>query len=229
MKGARARPFTTSFRSFRVTRRRVATFEEPVRRLGDRRGFIDLFWKGVLLRRAEERRPGTGPRQGAGPRLFPGLKEHELPRYVLVSDFQTFELSDIEDDTRVRFSLGELPGLVEQFSFILGVQKRTFRDQDPVNIQASEMMGKLHDALKASGYEGPIWSGFLVRLVFCLFADDTGVFRTQGRFLDPDRRAHEPGRQRCRAVDRPGCSRCLNTPVELRQSNSMRTWPSSLT
>ena len=37
-------------------------------------------------------------------------------------------------------------------------------------------MGKLHDALKESGYEGHDLERFLVRLVFCLFADDTGIF-----------------------------------------------------
>ena len=72
---------------------------------------------------------------------FPDLKEFELPRYVLVSDFQTFELYDLEDGTDVQFRLSDLPGHVQRFSFILGVQKRQFRDQDPVNIEASELMG----------------------------------------------------------------------------------------
>jgi hypothetical protein len=63
-------------------------------------------------------------------RYFPGLKEYELPRYLLVGDFQTFELFDLEENTTVRFSLQQLSRHVEDFSFILGVQKRTFRDQD---------------------------------------------------------------------------------------------------
>jgi hypothetical protein len=119
------------FEVFGVTRRRVASFEEPVKRLGEKRGFIDLFWKGVLL--VEQKSAGRDLVRAKEQALeyFPGLKEHELPRYLLVSDFQTFELYDLENDTRVRFSLDELPGLVDQFSFILGVQKRTFRDQDP--------------------------------------------------------------------------------------------------
>ena len=44
------------------------------------------------------------------------------------------------------------------------------------------MMGKLHDALKASGYEGHDLERFLVRLVFCLFADDTGIFERDDFF-----------------------------------------------
>ncbi len=171
------------FEIFGITRRRVASFEEPVKRLGDQRGFIDLFWKGVLL--IEQKSAGRDLVRAKQQALdyFPGLKEHELPRYVLVSDFQTFELYDLEDNTTIPFKLRDLPKHVEAFGFILGVQKRTFHDQDPVNIEASELMGKLHDALKASGYDGHNLERFLVRLVFCLFADDTGIFEPRDIFF----------------------------------------------
>jgi hypothetical protein len=49
----------------------------------------------------------------------------------LVSDFQTFELYDLEDNARVRFTLRQFPEHVEDFGFVLGVRKRTFREQDP--------------------------------------------------------------------------------------------------
>jgi hypothetical protein len=170
------------FEVFGVTRRRVASFEEPVRLLGDQRGFLDLFWKGVLL--VEQKSAGRDLVRAKKQALdyFPGLKEHELPRYILVSDFQNFELYDLDENKSVRFTLHQLPDHIEDFAFILGVQKRTFRDQDPVNIEASELMGELHDALKASGYEGHTLERFLVRLVFCLFADDTGIFEPRDIF-----------------------------------------------
>ncbi len=170
------------FNIFGVTRRRVASFEEPVKKLGDERGFIDLFWKGVLI--VEQKSAGRDLVRAKQQALdyFPGLKEHELPRFVLVSDFQSFELHDLEENTTSRFTLRQLPEHVEEFGFIIGVQKRSFRDQDPVNIEASEIMGNLHDALKASGYEGHELERFLVRLVFCLFADDTGIFEPRDIF-----------------------------------------------
>jgi hypothetical protein len=170
------------FEVFGVTRRRVASFEEPVKKLGDERGFVDLFWKGVLL--VEQKSAGRDLTRAKQQALdyFPGLKEHELPRYVLVSDFQNFELYDLEENTTSRFTLRQLPHHVEEFGFIIGVQKRSFRDQDPVNIEASEIMGELHDALKDSGYEGHDLERFLVRLVFCLFADHTGIFEPRDIF-----------------------------------------------
>jgi hypothetical protein len=206
------------FEVFGVTRRRVASFEEPVKRLGKERGFIDLFWKGMLL--VEQKSAGRDLSRAKAQALdyFPGLKEHELPRYILVSDFQTFELYDLDDNTSIRFRLHQLPEHVEDFGFILGVQKRTFRDQDPVNIEASEMMGKLHDALKDAGYEGHNLERFLVRLVFCLFADDTGIFEPRDIFstlisqrTNPD--GSDTGLWLSQLFD------VLNTPIKQRQRN----------
>ena len=59
---------------------------------------------------------------------------------------------------------------------MLGLQERVYRDQDPANVRASELVGALHDAMKKSGYRGRDLERYLVRLVFCLFADDTGIF-----------------------------------------------------
>ncbi len=206
------------FEVFGVTRRRVASFEEPVKRLGDERGFIDLFWKGVLL--VEQKSAGRDLTRAKQQALdyFPGLKEYELPRYVLVSDFQTFELCDLEDNTTIRFLLCQLPEHVEDFGFVLGVQKRTFRDQDPVNIEASEMMGKLHDALKEAGYVGHNLERFLVRLVFCLFADDTGIFEPRDIFSTLiAQRTNSDGSDAGLWLSR--LFEVLNTPTKQRQHN----------
>ncbi len=167
------------FEVFGVRRRKVATFEESVRLLGEKRGFIDLFWKGVLL--VEQKSAGRDlvrARKQAHD-YFPGLKDHELPRYILLCDFQFFELIDLDTREETRFALADLPAHVEAFGFIVGVEKRVFQDQDPVNIIAAELMGKLHDALKPT-YDGAPLERLLVRLLFCLFADDTGIFPERG-------------------------------------------------
>ena len=161
----------------------VARYEEHVQRLDNTSGFIDLFWPGVLL--VEQKSAGrdlAAARDQAGT-YFDALSERDRPRYQLLSDFQTFELLDRDEGEETRFLLSDLPQHVEKFGFIIGVQRRTFRDQDPVNIDASELIARLHDALKASGYEGHDLELFLVRTVFCLFADDTGIFEPRDIFL----------------------------------------------
>ena len=107
-----------------------------------------------------------------------------MPRYVLVSDFQTFKLIDLHDNTETAFALADLPLQVQKFGFMLGRTKRTFKDQDPVNIKAAELVGHMHDAIEASGYDGHRLEKFLVRTVFCLFADDTGIFEPKDTLWD---------------------------------------------
>ena len=171
------------FEIFGVRRRTVARYEEHVRRLDNTSGFIDLFWPGVLL--VEQKSAGrnlVAASQQAGS-YFDALPERDRPRYQLLCDFRSFELLDRDEREETRFALADLPQHVEEFGFIIGVQRRTFRDQDPVNIEASELIARLHDALKASGYDGHDLELFLVRTVFCLFADDTGIFEPRDIFL----------------------------------------------
>ena len=172
------------FEIFGVKRRTVARYEEHVQRLDDSSGFIDLFWPGVLL--VEQKSVGVDLEKAReqADAYFDALLEHERPRYQLQCDFQTFDLIDRDEREEVRFALADLPDHVEKFGFILGVQKRTFKDQDPVNIAAAERVGLLHDALAASGYTGHDLEQFLVRIVFCFFADDTGIFEPRDIFLD---------------------------------------------
>lgn len=207
------------FSVFGTSRRRVAAFEQPVRGLPDnKRGFIDLFWKGMLL--VEQKSMGgdlAKARQQAFD-YFPGLTDAELPRYVLACDFQRFELYDLEDDRELKFSLADLPKHVRAFSFVTGSKPAPFRDQDPVNIQASELMGQLHDALLASGYGGHDLERLLVRLVFCMFADSTGIFETKMLFRDYIRdRTSEDGSDLGSKLQH--LFEVLNTPHGQRQTN----------
>jgi hypothetical protein len=204
------------FQVFGVKRRKVASFEEPVKLLGDKRGFIDLFWKGTLLIEQKSAGRDLKPAKKQALDYFPGLKDYELPRYLLLSDFQTFELYDLDEDRSVAFKLHELPQNIEEFGFIMGVQKRTFRDQEEVNVDASYLMGELHDALEESGYAGHDLERFLVRLLFCLFADDTGIFEQRDILLDLiEQRTAEDGSNTGQWIQ--NLFEVLNTPENNRQ------------
>ena len=172
------------FNIFGVERRSVARFEEHVRKLDNHSGFIDLFWPGVLLVEQKSARRDLEKAYGQAGEYFDALPERERPRYILTSDFQSFELRDLDERGKLKFTHRDLPEHVEAFGFIIGVQRRTFRDQDPANIQAAELVGRLHDALHEAGYRGHDLERFLVRLVFCLFADDTGIFEPRDIFLE---------------------------------------------
>lgn len=179
------------FAVFGLTRRRLASFEEPVRRAlplfeesGGGGGFIDLFWRGTLI--AEHKSRGrdldSAYKQALG--YFSGLPERDLPRYVIVSDFARIRLYDLDADTQSEFGLKDFYKHIKLFGFIAGYTTQRIEAQDPVNIKAAERMGKLHDRLRASGYDGHTLEVLLVRLLFCLFAEDTTLFEPRGSFRD---------------------------------------------
>ena len=164
------------FNVFAINRRRVASFEEPVKNLDDNYGFIDLFWKGTLLVEHKSRGEDLGKAYSQALDYFATLKERELPKYVLVSDFGRFRLYNLDDDEQHEFELSELHKNVNLFGFIAGYTQKKYREEAPVNIEAAELMGKLHDELLESGYRGHELEVLLMRLLFCMFADDTGIF-----------------------------------------------------
>ena len=179
------------FHVFGVRRRLLASFETRVNTAAGA-GVIDLLWKGTLMIEHKSRGKNLDHAYAQAMSYFPGIKREELPRYVLVSDFARLRLHDLEEDTRHEFPLEELHKNVHRFAFIAGYQTHKLREQDPVNIEAAESMGKLHDAMQATGYSGHALEVYLVRLLFCLFADNTGIFTAQQfQFFLEDRTADD--------------------------------------
>jgi hypothetical protein len=164
------------FNVFGVSRRRLACFEEPVKKADGKGGFIDLLWRGVMLVEHKSRGRDLDRAYRQAVDYFPGLKERDLPRYVLVSDFARFRLHDLDRAETFEFPLADLYKQVRLFGFVAGYQTRSFGQEDPVNAKAAALLGKLHDLLKATGYDGHVLEVFLVRTLFCLFAEDTAIF-----------------------------------------------------
>jgi len=167
------------FNVFGITRRRVASFEVHVKELDDKDGYIDLFWKGVLVVEHKSRGKSLDRAYSQALDYFSGIAERDLPKYVIVSDFARFRLYDLEENQQHEFDLKDLHKKVRLFGFIAGYQTHKIQEQDPVNIKAAEQMGKLHDQMKDSGYSGHPLELYMVRLLFCLFAEDTGIFERQ--------------------------------------------------
>ena len=205
------------FHVFGITRRRVASFEEPVKKSDGKGGFIDLLWKGMLVVEHKSRGKDLTRAFHQATDYFSGLKERDLPRYVLVSDFAEFRLYDLDEGTEHQFSLRELHKNTRLFGFIAGYETRSFGEQDPVNIAAAEKLGKLHDQLKAVGYDGHPLEVFLVRLLFCMFAEDNSIFERQQFRELIELRSSEDGSDLAPLL--ANLFQVLNTPPEKRLKN----------
>jgi hypothetical protein len=162
------------FNVFGVRRRVVASFEEPVKKLSGQYGYIDLFWPGVVLVEHKSFGKDLGKAESQAFRYIQDLaregRTDEIPRYVIVSDFARIALHDLEpDDQRslplfdnrrvatIEVPLADFHKYIHAFAFIPGYKQHKFEEQDPINIEAVEIMGRLHDALEAGGYSGCVF------------------------------------------------------------------------
>lgn len=165
-----------------VRRRAVARFEAQAKRIDGGTGFIDLFWPGMLI--AEQKSAGKDLVAAEDQALayLNTVTEAEQPRYVITCDFTTFRLRDLEappgEDSVVTFALENLPAEAERLGFIAGYQKRAFgsEQQAEASIKAAQIMADLYVELEKSGYDEHESSVFLVRTLFALFADDSGLW-----------------------------------------------------
>lgn len=215
---ADAKPFLVEFFNvFGITSKRVSTFEHRVKKLDDKDGYIDLLWKGTLLVEMKSRGKNLDKAYGQAQDYLHGLQEHELPKYILISDFEHFRLYDLEEARTIAFRLSELVHNVQHFGYLLGYQKKVYKEQDPANIKAAELMGKLHDRLEEIGYTGHPLEVYLVRILFCLFAEDTTIFEKQQFQEYIEQRTHTDGSDLAPKLQE--LFQVLNTPKEKRFKN----------
>ncbi|MFD5329399.1 DNA methyltransferase [Streptomyces sp. NPDC127092] len=142
-----------------------------------------MFWPGMLI--AEQKSLGKDlvEAEDQALRYLAGVPEAEQPRYVITCDFETFRLRDLEApagdaEAVVEFPLEQLPVEAERFGFIAGYQKRVFgsAEQAAASVKAAQLMADLYVELEGSGYDEHEASVFLVRTLFALFADDSGLW-----------------------------------------------------
>ena len=202
---------------FGVNRRKVATFEAKVVKLDSDNGYIDLLWPGYIL--IEMKTPGKDLDKAYAQAMqyVEVLPQEKLPHAVLICDFVHFHHYNLDKNNELtEFPLEELADHAELFADIAGYENVTYRKEDSVNVAAAEQMAKLHDALKAAGYTGHPLEVLLVRLVFCMFADDSGIWN-QDQFINLIKnRTNEDGSDL--GMWLPRLFQVLNTSAEKRAS-----------
>lgn len=198
-------------------RRHGAFFEYAIKKGSGAQGFIDMFWPGKLL---AEQKSGGKDLVKAGVQAYEYLEtmpDHDLPEAIVVSDFASFQFIHLDTRERVEFALADLPKHVKLFGFLINQTSKHLTEESPVNRKAAEAMANLHNQLRDDNYEGHDLEVLLVRLVFCMFADDSGIFDHGVLHEYLLHRTSEDGSDlgpRLMQV-----FEALNTPVEKRQSS----------
>ena len=221
------------FHVFGIKRRTVASFEEPVKKLSGTWGKIDLFWPGKVLVEHKSAGQDLDKAHAQGMDYIRGLvdsgREKEVPRWLIVSDFKRIALHDLEPEQdpdlplfkrippSIEFPLEDLHKHIRRFAFIPSYKQHKLDPEDPANIEAAELMAHLHDALRTGGFSGHDLRVLLVRLLFCLFAEHTGIFNQQDFKLFIENRTAGDGSDTGPKL--ANLFKVLNTPEDQRQAN----------
>ena len=196
----------------------VGAFEYYVKKLGNHAGEIDYFWPGkVIIEHKSSGKDLDNAMDQAMDYLMGIQKKEELPRYIIVSDFKRIRLMDLMEHRDTTILLKELPENVERFGFLAGYSDKRIEGQHPVNVKAAEVMGELYDILKESGYPEDDLDLLLIRIVFCMFAEDADIFEKELFSSYLSYHAGEDGSGMGAAINE--IFAVLNTPYENRQSS----------
>ncbi len=155
----------------------VVVYEHRVEKINGNTGHIDCFWEGKLLIEHKSKGKNLDKAYQQAFNYFTNLSASEKPRYIIVSDFERIRLIDLYTGRRTEIYLEELTSNLQLFSFIYEPEKKKHLPQKELDIKASELMGKLYESLENDGYTGYDLELLLVRLLFCVYAEDTGIFK----------------------------------------------------
>src|SRR3989344_4118218 len=186
------------FDVFGVRERSLGIFEERVKLLSGSDGKIDFFAPNRFLVEHKSKGKDLDSAFLQAANYMDALSEDEKPRSIIVSDFERFRIFDLEapeQEREIEFALADLPSNVQKFAFLTDEKVQEYKEEDPINVRAVRAIGKLYEALKISHYvsqdDADVISKLLTRLVFCFFADDTGIFNRNDlrRYLEDNTKA----------------------------------------
>lgn len=155
--------------------------EYQIRLKDGRIGYIDYLIPGKILIEMKSKGKSLASAYSQAMEYVHSLKPEEVPKLVMVCDFDKIEVYNLEKDYKYKsFKTTQLKNHVRIFATIAGYGvEQESKTEIELNTDASYKMAKLHDELKSNGYDGHELEIYLVRLLFCLFADDTGILKKE--------------------------------------------------
>lgn len=181
---------------FGLSKSSASMFEARVAKINGKRGYMDSFIPSLLL--VEQKSLNRDLNAAYEQALEYALAindEEEKPRYIVTCDFQTFNLYDLHGTSKepAVCKLNELHKHADWFMFLADKKLETIVEETPINRKAAYQISKLHEKLLEDNFVGKDLEVFLTRLLFCLFADDTGIFGEDGQFTRYIQNTREDG------------------------------------
>ena len=178
----------------------------------DTRVLIEQKGQDIDLRKGYKQSDGSMLTPFQQARRYAGYLPHDLnPRWIVVCNFQEFHIHDMNrpNDAPEVVLLSDLEKEYSRLNFLVDTGDANIKREMEISMQAGELVGKLYDAFLKQ-YKDPTNESTLkslnalcVRLVFCLYAEDAGIFGKHNMFHDFLRnRGMQKGRKALRELFR---------------------------
>lgn len=142
--------------------------------------YVDAFIPKLVMIEQKSRGLDLNKAYNQVSKYYERLSAADKPRYIVLSNFDELWLFDIENPLNIKeykCPLADLPKNAEWLDFLApNAAMAEIVEENPINRQATEMVAKLHQAFISDGVNADELALFLTRLIFCFFADDTGIF-----------------------------------------------------
>ena len=161
--------------------------------ISDTRVLIEQKGRDIDLRKGYKQSDGSmlTPYQQA--RRYAGYLPHDQnPRWIVVCNFQEFQIHDMNrpNDEPEILKLADLEKEYHRLQFLVDTGNEHIKKEMEISLQAGELVGVLYDTLLKQ-YKDPndpetlkSLNKLCVRLVFCLYAEDAGIFGSRSMFHD---------------------------------------------
>lgn len=170
------------YECFGIRAESATVYEKAVKKINGAPGYIDSFIPGKLIVEHKSQGKSLDSAFIQASDYFIALKEADRPRYIITCDFARMRLYDLLTDTQHESPLAELSKNADWFKFLSDDDAPDIVEESPVNRAAAYAISKLHEALLKTNFTGRPLEVFMTRLLFCLFADKTGIFGENGMF-----------------------------------------------
>ena len=154
---------------------------------------IEQKGRDIDLRKGYKQSDGSFLTPFGQARRYAGYLPHnQNPRWIVVCNFQTFEIHDMNrpNDEPETILLADLEKECHRLQFLVDTGDENIKKEMEISLQAGELVGALYDALLKQ-YKDPSDTETLkslnmlcVRLVFCLYAEDANIFGGRNKFHD---------------------------------------------
>ena len=187
---AEAQTFTNEFfQIFGLDRKNLAQFEKPIQKKDETgTGFADLFWSGKLIIESKSAHLDNPKHWDStlnqAEEYIDNLLPHQRPQFILLMNFKRIKKYAVEVNKSnkvkiiflIEIAIEDLATNLDEFVFLIEFANRLETDEEKVNQEAARRIANVYDAIEHKGYNSNDIAILLARILFCLFADDTGIF-----------------------------------------------------